>query len=80
MNKSDSNSKYLISVKPDIFTIVGDVDLDLKPGGMNVLNFTLKIKNVNSESNFMDIYFYVLDVKENKLIQKKSRFVLSGCF
>ncbi len=80
MNKSDSNSKYLISVKPDIFTIVGNVNLDLKPGEMNVLNVTLKIKNVNSVSNFMDIYFYILDVKENRWIQKKSRFVLSGSF
>lgn len=80
MNKSDFNSKYLIYVKPDNFSIIGNVNLDLKPGEMNVFNFTLKTKNLNSENKFIDIYFYILDVKYNKIIQKKSRFVLSGGF
>jgi len=80
MNKSDSDSTYLISVKPNIFTIVGNVDLKLKPGEMNVLNFTLKTKNVNTENKFMDVFFYIFDVKNNRLIEKKSRFVLSGGF
>lgn len=80
MNKSDFESKYLIYVKPDNFSLIGKVDLTLNPGEMNVLNFTLKTKNLNLESKFMDVYFYILDIKYNKVIQKKSRFVLSGGF
>lgn len=80
MNKSDSNSRCLISIEPDIFQIDIKVDLDLLPGEMNVFYAKLKTENLGLTNKFIDVYFNILDVKNNKVIQKKSRFVFPGGF
>lgn len=80
MNKSDSDSIYSISVKPDTFNVIGNTELFLKPGEMNVFDFILKTENTSSLTKFVDIYFCIFDKKNNRIIEKKSRFVLSGGF